>query len=76
MKETKFNKHNFIPRIIASPFILGILIIAHNLFVLKRFYHFLKFGGEYINYDKPERKTIKDIYEMLQEIKKERETNP
>jgi len=73
MKNTKFNKRNFIPRIIVSPFILAILLISHNLFVIKRFWHFLKFGGEYINFEQNERATIQDIYDQL---KKQNEMKP
>ena len=63
----KFNKHNFFHRIIASPFILCILLIAHNFFVLKRFWHFLKFGGEYVNFEVNERATLLEIFDMLKE---------
>lgn len=68
----KVNKRFLTLRIISAPFILCILVIAHNFFVLERFWHYLKFGGEYINFEKEEKRTIKDIYEMLQEIKDER----
>lgn len=63
----KFNRKNLIMRIISSPFILCILFIAHNLFVLKRFWHFLKFGGEYVNFEENERKTLMEIFKMLKE---------
>lgn len=68
----KVNKQNLTLRIISAPLILCILLVAHNFFVFKRFWHYLKFGGEYINFEKDEKRTIKDIYEMLQEIKDER----
>ena len=72
MKNTKFNKKNFPMRIIALPFVIGLLFITHNFFVLKRTYHFLKFGGEYVNFEQNERKTIQDIFNMLKEMKEER----
>ena len=70
MKNTKFNKQRFGARIIVSPFIFAILFITHNLFVLRRFWHFLKFGGEYINFEENEKATIRDI---LIELKKQNE---
>lgn len=72
MKKRKFNKHKFFNRIIASPFIFCLLLIAHNSFVFKRFWHFLKFGGEYVNFEVDERRTLLEIYDMLKEIKEER----
>jgi len=68
MKNTKFNKQSFGMRLIVSPLIFAILFIAHNSFVIKRFWHFLKFGGEYINFEENERATISDI---LIELKKQ-----
>ena len=75
MKNKKFNKHNFLHRIIASPFVFCILLIAHNIFVIKRFWHFIKFGGEFVNFEVNERKTLLEIFNMLKEIKEERDTN-
>lgn len=70
MKNTKFNKRNIVLRLLVSPFVFALLFIAHNLFVIKRFYHFLKFGGEYINFEQNEKATIQDIYN---ELKKQNE---
>lgn len=67
----KFNKHNFLLRIFVSPLIFCILFITHNLFVLRRFYHFLKFGGEYVNFEENERRTLMEIYN---ELKKKNES--
>jgi len=65
MKNTKFNKRNLATRILVSPLIFCILLISHNLFVLKRFYHYLKYGGEYINFEENEKPTIMAIYAEL-----------
>ncbi len=72
MEKTKFHSKNFGYRLIVSPFIFALIFIAHNLFVIKRFWHFLKFGGEYINFEEDESATIKDI---LAELKKQNEQN-
>jgi ABC-type dipeptide/oligopeptide/nickel transport system ATPase component len=65
----KFNKRNFLIRIISLPFVFAIILIAHNLFVLKRTCHFIMFGGEYINFEENERENIQEIFKMLKEIK-------
>lgn len=73
MKNTKFNKRYFGIRIIVSPFVFMLLFITHNLFVLRRFWHFLKFGGEYVNFEENEKATIQDIYNELKKQSRLRE---
>ena len=65
----KFNRKKFALRLITCPFVFALIFISHNLFVLKRTYHFLKYGGEYINFEQDERATIQSIFEMLKEIR-------
>jgi hypothetical protein len=76
MKNTKFNKRKFGLRLIAFPFVFALLFIAHTAFVLKRTYHFLKYGGEYINFEQNERATIQGIFEMLKEMNDKNDTKP
>ncbi len=72
----KFNRKKFTLRLITCPFVFALIFISHNLFVLKRTYHFLKYGGEYINFEQDERATIQGIFEMLKEIReKQNELN-
>jgi hypothetical protein len=53
-------------RIIASPFVLGVIIIAHIRFVLIRFKDFIWYGGEQITYNKAiSNKTIQDVFELI-----------
>lgn len=60
------NWYRLVKRILSFPFVFGLLIIAHALFVLVRSFHFLLRGGEYINYDqKNDPKSIEDIYQLL-----------
>jgi hypothetical protein len=58
---------NAIKRVLVSPAILLLLIVSHNWFVVKRTIHFLIYGGEFIQYDKDEYKTIKEIYEEIKD---------
>lgn len=57
----------YIKRIIVSPFVFGILIITHWTFAIKRTWHFIQFGGEFIQYPKDEHKTIQSVYELVKE---------
>lgn len=68
MKTTKI-----IIRLLISPFLLGIFIVTYFLFSIKRLYHFVKYGGEWINYDKNEKITIQMIYEELRHERLKRE---
>jgi hypothetical protein len=60
------SKIRLIKRLLSAPFILGLLLVTHNLFVFVRWYHFIVRGGEFINYDnKGDFKAIQDIFEEL-----------
>lgn len=51
-------------RILACPFLFGFVIIHHNIIAFHRIYLFLKYGGEWIQYDRNiNNKTIQDHYE-------------
>jgi len=65
----KFNKHRLVIRLISLPFVFCLLLITHNVFVVKRTFHFIMYGGEYINFEENERHSILDIYNMLKELK-------
>ena len=52
-------------RILASPFVLALMVIAHTYFVLRRWVDFLRFGGEFIQYSKDDSDTIHKIYMEL-----------
>ncbi len=58
----------YIIRIISSPFILGLVLITHISFAFKRTFDFIRYGGEFSNYDKNERATIQDVYEKLKQV--------
>ena len=52
-----------VQRILAFPFVFGVILIGYNVSVVHRSLLFLKYGGEWINYDKKmNRKTIQDHY--------------
>lgn len=67
----------YLLRILALPFIFGILFIKYFYFCFVECWLFLLYGGESIIYRKdytPE--TIKDIFEYLKEEQKEQENTP
>ena len=61
---------NFVLRILASPFIYGVVFIKFNFHALYLTYGFIKIGGEFIPYSSEDKCTIKDIYEELKKSKK------
>lgn len=69
MKNKEFNKRRFGRRLISLPFVFALIFISHNLFVLKRTYHYIMYGGEYVNFEENERETMAGIFEMLKEIR-------
>lgn len=56
---------NFIGRLAASPFVLGLLIIAFAINLLSIFLNFLMYGGEFLEYHNRDKVTIKDLYNKL-----------
>ena len=66
---TKFNKSNLFARIIASPFVFCLIIIAHVIKAVVIFTKYLKYGGELITFMENERPTINDIYQELKNQK-------
>ena len=64
-------KRRIIPRLIASPLILIIILIAYIYQAFLHWIAFIKYGGEWVTYfNKDEHPTIKMIYEEL------KKTNP
>jgi hypothetical protein len=59
-------------RFMAFPFVLGLILISYNYAAIKRAFYFLKYGGEFINYEKNEQIRIHDIYLELKKKKDKR----
>jgi hypothetical protein len=57
----------YIKRILSAPFIFGILVITHNWFAIRRTIQFIQHGGECIIYDKDDRTTIHELYNVAKE---------
>jgi uncharacterized membrane protein len=65
------NKKNLIPRILSLPFMLFILLIPMVILYFKWIKNYFLYGGEVIAYeDKNERKTIKDLYNLMKDESK------
>lgn len=59
---------NFIQRIFAAPFLFALMVLRFNFEALRRTWLFLKYGGEFIHYQKNDRESgIKDIFEFVKE---------
>ena len=53
-------------RIIAFPFVAGLLFIYSTYQLLKTYYLFLVYGGEFITMVKGDKKRIYDLFDILQ----------
>ena len=57
-------------RILATPFLLVILLLSYNYHALRRAWLFICYGGEWITYENnQERHTILEIYNLLKDAK-------
>lgn len=59
------NKRKFIPRLLVSPFILGVLIVSYSIGCLKHWIRFVRYGGEWITYVKDDPKRLEDIFNEM-----------
>ena len=59
-------------RLIASPFVLAIVVIFKVAWLIKFMTHYIAFGGETIVHDKEDKVMIYDIYQELKKQKNER----
>jgi len=57
---------NALKRIIASPFVLGIMLTVGLYYIFERWIAFIRYGGEFINYTKGQPKTVQDVYMMIE----------
>lgn len=65
--KTKNKVYNFILRLAVFPFITGLIITTYLIASIKRSFYFLRYGGEFINYEKRETHTIEEIYKQLKD---------
>jgi len=56
---------NLLLRVIAFPFILGLIMVKYNYHAIHNAICFLFFGGEWITYAKEDKVTMKEIFEEL-----------
>ncbi|WP_372650848.1 hypothetical protein [Draconibacterium sp.] len=68
MKKITIVKKRLFWRILVLIPVFIILFLAYFRMVLIRTWHFFLYGGEWVNFEKPERENINDIFLMLQEM--------
>lgn len=61
------NKKRILLRLLVSPFILGILTVTYGKALFRHFIKFIRYGGEWITYEKEAPKRMDDIYKILKE---------
>ncbi len=68
---------DFIMRLIVLPFVLAIGSVVYIKNILKLTYWWLMYGGEIVLYQhKNSHKTVKDIYDILVDMKKTNSLSP
>lgn len=60
----------FIIRLLAFPFVVGLIVIKVNSSAIIDCVSFLFYGGEYIRYDSQTKATMADIYQELKSYRK------
>jgi len=60
-------KKKIVLRILVSPFLLGLLVLSHLYMGIEKWIMFLRFGAEYITYDKNSITMINDVYQIVKE---------
>lgn len=63
------NKKRIIPRLIVSPIVFALLILTYAMGCVKHFIKFIRYGGEFMTYDKDDDKRMNEIYKILKDIK-------
>ena len=63
----KMNTKFLLLRLIVSPIIFALILVGHTYSAVKRFYLFMRWGGEFITFENNERPTIEKIYQKLKE---------
>jgi len=69
------NKRHLFLRVLVSPFVLCLILIGFNYTGLRRFILFMRYGGEFVAFEKNDRATLDKLYliakEMLEKQEKE-----
>lgn len=61
----QMNKQRLLLRIIASPFIFGILFISWQYHFVRHFISVMRYGGEWVSYEKDQPATMTSIFREL-----------
>jgi hypothetical protein len=62
------NKRNLLPRIIASPFVFGLMTVSYSIAIFRDWFLFLRYGGEFVKYkEKDPSATLQTVYNAVKE---------
>ena len=64
----KINKSQLLIRILISPFILCIMIVTYVIQLCWHFSLFIIYGGELVVFEKDSKRTLIEIYKLLEKI--------
>lgn len=61
------NKKRFVLRLVVSPLVLGLLLVTYIYQCVKHWIGFIRYGGEWITYQKDDPKRMNDIYYLIKD---------
>ena len=64
------SKFKLVLRLVSVPIVFLLVFIAHTFHAFKRTWLFIKYGGEFANYERNDDVTMQDIYKELKQNKK------
>lgn len=53
-------------RLIALPFIFGVIFIGYNYSLIHHLIHFVRYGGEWITFDNNSKNTIRELFNKIE----------
>ena len=61
------NKRNFIPRLIVSPLVFGLMTVTYSIGLIKHWILFIRYGGEWVTYKENQPDvTLQKIYNKVE----------
>jgi hypothetical protein len=56
----------YILRLITLPFVFGLIFIGYNYSIIKHLIHYIKYGGEWMTFDKDSKNTIRELFNKIE----------
>ena len=57
----------YILRIIALPFVLGLILIVYTYSIIAHLIHYIRYGGEWMTFDANSKETIRKLFNKVED---------